>query len=70
VAQRRKRKGSLQTRLKSKSIPHGDSACGKVWCNESSLENKTRKTADLELTELHQVKRRKDGVQSRDRKKR
>jgi hypothetical protein len=51
VAQGQKRReGSLQTRLKSKRIPHGDSACGKVWCNESSLEHKTTKTADPQLT--------------------
>ncbi len=28
-----KEKRLAQTRLKSKGIPHGDSACGKVWCN-------------------------------------
>ena len=46
----KEKRGTLQTRLKSKRIPHGDSACGKVWCNESSLEHKTTKTADPQLT--------------------
>ncbi|KAH9980634.1 hypothetical protein BJV77DRAFT_405316 [Russula vinacea] len=45
-----KKKRLVQTRLKSKRTPHGDSECGKVWCNVESSPETRNKKADPELT--------------------
>ena len=59
---KKKRRGSLQTRLKLNGTPHNNSECGKVWCNvESSLSGQQKK-GDPELTRTRQVGRKRKCV--------